>query len=141
MSKFVRNNGFTLVEIMIVVAIVVLLASLAIPNFLRARISANEAGAISSLRVISTAMESFRSAQTPPVYPSALIQLSGATPPYIDTQLSGGTKKGYNFVLSDINGGITYTCTASPISTGSSGVREFIVDQSGVITSGGTAIE
>ena len=64
-----NKKGFTLVEIMIVVAIIVLLAAIAIPNLLRARLSANEATAIAAMRTLSTAMESYRAAQSPPAYP------------------------------------------------------------------------
>ena len=84
------RRGFTLVEIMIVVAIIALLAAIAIPNLLRARHNANESAAIASLRTISTAMESFRVAETPPAYPASLATL-GAPPsssPYIDAQLA-----------------------------------------------------
>jgi len=134
------RKGFTLVEIMIVVAIIILLAAIAIPNLLRARHNANEAAAIASLRTLSSAMESFRAAQTPAAYPSVLTTLSGATPPYIDTQLGGGTKQGYTFGLSGVSGGNSYTITAGPQSTGVTGTRVFIVDESGVITSGGSPI-
>ena len=64
------KKGFTLVEIMIVVAIIALLAAIAIPNLLRARHNANESAAIGSMRTFSSALESFRAAQTS--YPSAL---------------------------------------------------------------------
>ncbi|MDP2980719.1 MAG: type II secretion system protein, partial [Candidatus Omnitrophota bacterium] len=65
MLKLRSRHGFTLVEIMIFVAIISLLAAIAIPNLLRARHNANEAAGIAALRTISTACESFRSAQTP----------------------------------------------------------------------------
>ncbi len=138
--KRMPRRGFTLVEIMIVVGIIMLLAAFAIPNFVRMRVNANESGAVTSSRTISTAMENYRSAQTPPVFATTLILLSGATPPYIDSELGSGTKQGYNFVLSGVSGGDTYTCTASPRSA-FSGTRIFVVSESGVITSGGFPIE
>ena len=82
--KLRSGRGFTLVEIMIVVAIISLLAAIAIPNLLRASHNANEAASIAALRTISTACESFRSAQTPTSYPANLAALSTATPAYID---------------------------------------------------------
>lgn len=129
------KKGFTLVEIMIVVAIIILLAAIAIPNLLRARHNANESAAIAGLRTISTACESWRAATTPPSYPTAaqgLAALGAAVPPYIDNTLAGGTKQGYTYayVFGDAN---TYTCTATPVTVGVTGTRIFFVDQSGVI--------
>ncbi|MFH1478874.1 MAG: type II secretion system protein, partial [Candidatus Omnitrophota bacterium] len=94
MLKLRTKAGFTLVEIMIVVAIISLLAAIAIPNLLRARHNANETAAIGAIRTISTACESFRSAQTPTTYPATLGALSGALPPYIDAILAAATAAG-----------------------------------------------
>lgn len=132
--------GFTLVEIMIVVAIIVLLATFAIPGFLRARLQANESSAISSLRLISSACETFRAAQTPPTYPTLLTDLSDANPPYLDTVLSGGTKHGYTFEY-EPNLPDQYTCTASPTAPGKSGIKIFVIDESGVVTGDGVPIQ
>ncbi len=132
-----KRKGFTLVEIMIVVAIIVLLAAIAIPNLLRARLSANEATAIAAMRTLSTAAESFRAAQSPPAYPGNLSTLSSATPPYIDSVLGGGNKSGYTFTWA--GSGNTYSVTAAPQSANVTGVRSFFVDQSGVVRVGTTA--
>ncbi len=137
------KKGFTLVEIMIVVAIIVLLAAIAIPNLLRARLSANEATAIAAMRTLSTAMEGYRAAQSPPSYPAQLTMLNASNPPYIDSVLAGGNKSGYNFALS--GGGTTYSVLATPLTANVTGVRNFFVDQSGVVRVGndstGTPIE
>ena len=127
-----KKKGFTLVEIMIVVAIIALLAAIAIPNLLRARHNANETAAIASLRTISTACESFRAAQTPTTYPANLAALSGAVPPYIDATLGGGAKQGYNFAYALV-GANQYDCGASPITAGVTGTRNFAVDEQGVV--------
>ncbi|HRZ67212.1 MAG TPA: type II secretion system protein [Candidatus Omnitrophota bacterium] len=141
MIKLMGRKGFTLVEIMIVVAIIALLAAIAIPNLLRARHNANEAAAIASLRTISTAMESYRAAQTPPTYVAGtLANLAAANPPYIDATLGTGTKQGYTFALV-IASANQYTCTATPVTANVTGTRVFVVTESGVITSGGTPIE
>ena len=144
------RKGFTLVEIMIVVAIIALLAAIAIPNLLRARHNANESAAIAGLRTVSTAAESYRAAQTPPAYPVALINLSAATPPYIDTALSGATassaaKQGYYYTYTSNANNQQYTCVASPQVLNTTGTRNFFVDETGVLrvgtTSAGTPIQ
>ena len=137
MVKIKNRHGFTLVEIMIVVAIISLLAAIAIPNLLRARHNANEAAAITALRTISTCCESFRSVQTPLTYPANLAALSAAVPPYIDTSVSAATaagtaKQGYFYTYALVNAN-QYTCTATPAVAGTTGTRVFFVDESGVI--------
>lgn len=125
-------GGFTLIEIMIVVAILVILAVAAIPGFLRSRVIANEASAIGSMRTISTGCESYRAAQNPITYPPNLAALSADTPPYIDTILGAGQKQGYSFNY-NLVGPNQYTCTASPVTPNITGIRIFFVDESGVI--------
>jgi len=124
-----RKRGFTLVEIMIVVAIIALLAAIAIPNLLRARLNANEAAAVSALKTVASSAISFRSVNA--AYPANLAALSGATPPYIDAVLGGGAKQGYNFALTGAAN--TFTATARPQTYQTTGVRSFFVDESGVI--------
>jgi len=137
MLKLREKHGFTLVEIMIVVAIISLLAAIAIPNLLRARHNANEAAGIAALRTISTACESYRSAQTPTSYPANLAVLSTEKPPYIDATLAAAVstdtaKQGYYYTYALKNAN-QYTCTATPAVSGTTGTRIFFVDESGVI--------
>ncbi len=135
-----RNKGFTLIELMIVVAIIAIIAAIAIPNLLGAKKSANEASAIANLRTISTACEQFRTSVVPASYPANLAGLTiagGAATDYVDAVLAAGAKSGYNYALAGANanalGGLTtYTCTASPNSL-SDGNRAFFLDESGVI--------
>lgn len=128
-----NRKGFTLVEIMIVVAIIALLAAIAIPNLLRARHNANETAAIGAMRTLSTALESFRAAQTPPAYPLNLPVLSAAVPPYVPPSLTGAAgRQGYTYTYArtSVN---TFTLRGDAQQRGTTGTRSFFVNETGVI--------
>jgi type IV pilus assembly protein PilA len=139
-----RQKGFSLIELMIVVAIILIIAAIAIPNLLSARMAANESSAVSSIRTINTACITYNMTYNIG-FPAALANLGPATladstaADLIDSALVTGTKSGYGFVYvsaaPDASGFInSYALNANPSSPGSSGVRFFYTDQSGVIT-------
>jgi len=139
-----NRKGFTLVEIMIVVAIIALLAAIAIPNLLRARHNANEAAAQATCKTISTACESFRAAQTRPTYPATLAALTTAVPPYldatVDTVTTGNDRQGYNFVYALVSAN-QFTVTATPSDPGKTGTRIFGITETGVLTADGATVQ
>ncbi|MCM8812006.1 MAG: type II secretion system GspH family protein [Candidatus Omnitrophica bacterium] len=139
-----RRNGFTLVEILLVMGIIAMLAALAFPGFARARVTANEMVSISTCRTLSSALESYRSAQTPPTYPDEMSFLGDVVPAYLDETLVDGTRRGYIFEYEFINEN-QYELVATPEISGVTGVREFYVDETGIIRVGtddtGTPIE
>lgn len=135
-----KNAGFTLIELMIVVAIIAIIAAIAIPSLLRSRIGANESNAIGALRTIGAAQTSFHAQGTAHQYATDLSELSGATPPYIDAALGSGEKHGYSFAITAADK-YTWECTADPVVPDQSGIRTFCVDESGVVCEGACAVD
>ncbi|MFC1807425.1 type II secretion system protein [Candidatus Omnitrophota bacterium] len=127
--------GFTLIEVLFVTVILGILTTLAIPQFLRSKMQANESAAIGSLKTLSTAMQSYSTSQTPNGFAGASLAVLTAPaggPPYIDELLGNGSKQGYNFNLI-VTGPYVYTCQATPQVVGSTGIRVFRVTESGTV--------
>ncbi|HSR52913.1 MAG TPA: prepilin-type N-terminal cleavage/methylation domain-containing protein [Acidobacteriota bacterium] len=124
-----RTKGFSLIELMIVVAIIGIIAAMAIPNLVQSRIAANEASAISSVRTITTAQIAFFAGVGNGAFAGSLGDLNANE--LIDAVLAAGQKDGYNFAVTG-NGNAGFTVTASPVSE-STGRRSFFSDETGVI--------
>jgi prepilin-type N-terminal cleavage/methylation domain-containing protein len=130
-----KQKGFSLIELLIVVAIILIIAAIAIPNLLRARIAANESSAVASVRTVNTAQITYNSTYNTVGYAAALSSLGGSScaPPsstgacLIDTQLAGGTKSGYSFTMQGASGtpNSSYQILAAPLQPNQTGVRYF----------------
>ena len=135
-----KQKGFSLIELLIVVAIILIIAAIAIPNLLRSKIAANEASAVGSMRTLNTACIAFSTSYGQ--FPTLLTNLgpiaangtaSSTSADLIDSVLSAGSKSGYTFAYTATAPYQTYTLTATPIVVGQTGQRMFFSDQSGVI--------
>jgi len=140
-----KQKGFSLIELLIVVAIILIIAAIAIPNLIKSKMAANESSAVGSLRTITTANIAYSTACPSVGFAATLAELqAGATCPAasneIDNTLSTGTKSGYSFHNYTATGtpATQFKINADPLTT-SSGTRHFFVDESGVIRANSTA--
>ncbi len=139
-----NQKGFSLIELLIVVAIILIIAAIAIPNLLRSRMAANEASAVGSLRTLNTAAVTYSSTYPSVGYPGTLAALappagggtaSSSAADLVDSVLGAGTKSGYGFTWTAGAGtpSTGYSVTANAVAQNTSGTRGFFTDQSGVI--------
>ncbi len=144
-----RHKGFSLIELLIVVAIILIIAAIAIPNLLRSRIAANEASAVGTLRTINTAEVTYASTYPTKGFSADLAVMKNPSGGGSPTDTAAGllddtlataapTKSGYSFTYTagtaDSSGVVpSYELTADPLSQNQSGTRHFYTDASAVI--------
>jgi prepilin-type N-terminal cleavage/methylation domain-containing protein len=143
-----KQKGFSLIELLIVVSIILIIAAIAIPNLMSARRSANEASAVGSLRTINTGQISYSASYPQVGFTLTLASLGGpsggACVPsttsgcFIPSDLSAGTKQGYTFAMGPNTGGVStpqnnYSVTANPSTPNQTGVRSFCSFEDGLI--------
>jgi type IV pilus assembly protein PilA len=144
-----KDTGFSLIELLIVVAIILIIAAIAIPSFLRSKMAANESSAVQSVRDINTALAAY-SIQYGSGFALNLASLGGtgstatsSNALLLDPVVSAGTKDGFTFAYavtgSDAQGNpASYTLNGNPIKPGTTGNRWFFSDETFVIRANGT---
>ena len=147
-----RQAGFSLIELLIVVAIILTIAAIAIPSFLSSRMAANEASAVESLRTVQSSLTAYAITYSAVGYAAQLSDLGdGGTSPCVPTPiqacmidgiLASGVKSGYviTYVQDASSTPSTgYTLNSDPINRGSTGRRSFFTNTPGVIRYNGAA--
>jgi type IV pilus assembly protein PilA len=139
-----KQKGFSLIELLIVVAIILIIAAIAIPNLIKSKMAANESSAVGSMRTINTGEVNYAASCPAVGYSSSLAEMNtGGTcaggKGIIDNVLGAAApaKSGYTFQYLAVAGGDglndTYTVTGTPATVGTTGQRQFFSDQTGVI--------
>lgn len=139
------ESGFSLIELLIVVAIILIIAAIAIPNLLRSKMSANEASAGGSMRIFINCTITYQASNPNVGFPDTIVELgpvsgggNGCLDPVLTAAANGGaSKNGYLFTylptnnVGGVNGG--FSVTAFPLRCARTGTRSFFVDETGIL--------
>jgi type IV pilus assembly protein PilA len=138
-----NQKGFSLIELLLVVGVILIISAIAVPSFLRSRMRANEASAVASIRTIDTAAVTYSVSYPDLGFPTNLSMLGGADPCaassttacLVDDTVAQGTKSGYAFVWvgDGAKPSVSFTITGAPQAPGSSGQSTYCSDQTAVI--------
>jgi prepilin-type N-terminal cleavage/methylation domain-containing protein len=138
-----QERGFSLIELLIVVAIILIISAIAIPSFLHSKIAANEASAVYSIRTINTAQVTYATTYPTEGYADTLNKLAASSSGATDSTTNAGVldwilgcttticpKSGYNFQITATSGSPvnTYSVWGTPITIGTTGYRGFCSD-------------
>ncbi len=135
-----RKSGFTIIELMIVLIVIIIIVAIAVPNLLRTRTSANEAGATAGMRTISTGEAAYQATGIEAIPGGlnrygTLTSLGTGEAPFIDPALASGLKEGYTFEAIPYDDGQVphYAARAIPVLQNETGNKSYFVDETGVL--------
>lgn len=138
-----NQKGFSLIELLLVVAVILIISAIAVPNFLRSRMRANEANAVAAIRMIHTSAVTYAMTYPDIGYPAQLTSMGGVNPCsasstaacLIDNVVAQGVKDGYSYVWTSdgLTPSVAFSLTGTPQVVGSSGQRMFCTDQAGTV--------